>query len=150
MPNATATTPARAYTARRPESTSSRRPARAPYSDAATPYTASARARISAKRPAVSTGSRPLGLGLELRGALRDQRVLHAHERPTLLADVDHDLSPLAERVRDRALVGDRDRAAALAVLDAEAVDRKSTRLNSSHANISYAVFCLTKKQHDI
>src|SRR3712207_7029020 len=27
-------------------------------------------------------------------------------------------------------------------------VDRKSTRLNSSHANISYAVFCLKKKQH--
>src|SRR5258707_5497954 len=25
--------------------------------------------------------------------------------------------------------------------------DRKSTRLNSSHANISYAVFCLTKKK---
>src|SRR3712207_6960423 len=25
-------------------------------------------------------------------------------------------------------------------------IDRKSTRLNSSHANISYAVFCLTKK----
>src|SRR3712207_7104854 len=28
----------------------------------------------------------------------------------------------------------------------AAAGDRKSTRLNSSHANISYAVFCLTKK----
>src|SRR3712207_7212040 len=27
------------------------------------------------------------------------------------------------------------------------AQDRKSTRLNSSHANISYAVFCLKKKQ---
>src|SRR3712207_8344441 len=27
------------------------------------------------------------------------------------------------------------------------ALDRKSTRLNSRHANISYAVFCLTKKQ---
>src|SRR5258707_9035067 len=27
-------------------------------------------------------------------------------------------------------------------------VDRKSTRLNSSHANISYAVFCLKKKKH--
>src|SRR3712207_8986172 len=27
--------------------------------------------------------------------------------------------------------------------------DRKSTRLNSSHANISYAVFCLKKKYHD-
>src|SRR3712207_8001773 len=26
--------------------------------------------------------------------------------------------------------------------------DRKSTRLNSSHANISYAVFCLKKKQY--
>src|SRR3712207_7141820 len=28
-------------------------------------------------------------------------------------------------------------------------VDRKSTRLNSSHANISYAVFCLKKKHID-
>src|SRR3712207_7381743 len=28
----------------------------------------------------------------------------------------------------------------------ADGVDRKSTRLNSSHANISYAVFCLKKK----
>src|SRR3712207_8016738 len=27
--------------------------------------------------------------------------------------------------------------------------DRKSTRLNSSHANISYAVFCLKKKKPD-
>src|SRR3712207_3336328 len=29
-------------------------------------------------------------------------------------------------------------------------IDRKSTRLNSSHANISYAVFCLKKKRHDV
>src|SRR3712207_7036107 len=29
---------------------------------------------------------------------------------------------------------------------DAGGEDRKSTRLNSSHANISYAVFCLKKK----
>src|SRR3712207_6880089 len=34
---------------------------------------------------------------------------------------------------------------AALALLD-----RKSTRLNSSHANISYAVFCLKKKKKDV
>src|SRR3712207_8514447 len=27
-------------------------------------------------------------------------------------------------------------------------LDRKSTRLNSSHANISYAVFCLKKKKN--
>src|SRR3712207_8579257 len=34
-------------------------------------------------------------------------------------------------------------------IADAKAhgVDRKSTRLNSSHANISYAVFCLKKKK---
>src|SRR3712207_7643396 len=31
---------------------------------------------------------------------------------------------------------------------DADDKDRKSTRLNSSHANISYAVFCLKKKLH--
>src|SRR3712207_7142801 len=30
---------------------------------------------------------------------------------------------------------------------DLYALDRKSTRLNSSHANISYAVFCLKKKK---
>src|SRR3712207_8882847 len=29
-------------------------------------------------------------------------------------------------------------------------LDRKSTRLNSSHANISYAVFCLKKKKNTI
>src|SRR3712207_7388602 len=33
------------------------------------------------------------------------------------------------------------------AAVAAAAVDRKSTRLNSSHANISYAVFCLKKKK---
>src|SRR3712207_8661021 len=43
------------------------------------------------------------------------------------------------------------DRAADAGWTDAEVVgvtsDRKSTRLNSSHANISYAVFCLKKKK---
>src|SRR3712207_7717058 len=33
-------------------------------------------------------------------------------------------------------------------VLVEKNLDRKSTRLNSSHANISYAVFCLKKKIH--
>src|SRR5436309_11876456 len=31
-----------------------------------------------------------------------------------------------------------------------EAQDRKSTRLNSSHVKISYAVFCLKKKKNSI
>src|SRR5947209_11217191 len=34
--------------------------------------------------------------------------------------------------------------------LQAGLVDRKSTRLNSSHANISYAVFCLKKKSSSV
>src|SRR3712207_7001717 len=33
---------------------------------------------------------------------------------------------------------------------DIDTLDRKSTRLNSSHANISYAVFCLKKKIHNL
>src|SRR3712207_7328915 len=32
----------------------------------------------------------------------------------------------------------------------ARRLDRKSTRLNSSHANISYAVFCLKKKKKNV
>src|SRR5689334_23997787 len=32
-------------------------------------------------------------------------------------------------------------------VVEARGLDRKSTRLNSSHSSISYAVFCLNKKR---
>src|SRR3712207_7491927 len=38
----------------------------------------------------------------------------------------------------------------ALERLHQGAADRKSTRLNSSHANISYAVFCLKKKKKSL
>src|SRR3712207_7434014 len=34
-----------------------------------------------------------------------------------------------------------------VAQMGSDPLDRKSTRLNSSHANISYAVFCLKKKK---
>src|SRR5947209_15759282 len=53
-----------------------------------------------------------------------------------------------SERDRDRGAEGDAG-AAGEPAGRGEAVDgadRKSTRLNSSHANISYAVFCLKKK----
>src|SRR3712207_6855295 len=50
------------------------------------------------------------------------------------LANRDADLGP-----------GGADRGLGAAVV---ATDRKSTRLNSSHANISYAVFCLKKKKN--
>src|SRR3712207_8085001 len=52
-----------------------------------------------------------------------------------------------ADRNRRLRLVG-----AVVAVVEPQAVpvhgDRKSTRLNSSHANISYAVFCLKNKRN--
>src|SRR5438445_10067068 len=48
---------------------------------------------------------------------------------------------------RDRLLIGGHEavHAGERIVVDL-LLDRKSTRLNSSHANISYAVFCLKKK----
>src|SRR5262245_64682762 len=42
--------------------------------------------------------------------------------------------------------VEDAERSAGRVDVDLEPVDRKSTRLNSSHLGISYAVFCLKKK----
>src|SRR3712207_8815633 len=53
----------------------------------------------------------------------------HVHERAALEAGEDRGID----------LLGD--------VLVVGEEDRKSTRLNSSHANISYAVFCLKKKK---
>src|SRR3712207_7003719 len=51
---------------------------------------------------------------------------------------------------QDALRLGERERRALRVVRRgawASAQDRKSTRLNSSHANISYAVFCLKKKK---
>src|SRR3712207_8669779 len=61
---------------------------------------------------------------------------------------------PRRQQRADKDQVGDQDAARHdqrarrwVAVLGVERRDRKSTRLNSSHANISYAVFCLKKNQ---
>src|SRR3712207_7981632 len=48
--------------------------------------------------------------------------------------------------LRPGAAGGEQTPAEVRAAVDGDAQDRKSTRLNSSHANISYAVFCLKKK----
>src|SRR5207244_5125271 len=48
---------------------------------------------------------------------------------------------------RERRRAGRSGRPVMHALVDQEAVDRKSTRLNSSHQIISYAVFCLKKKK---
>src|SRR3712207_8057485 len=71
---------------------------------------------------------------------------------PTVVLDVEPitDLAPVAvewERLAPKSVV-DRERYQLLGELVRTViVDRKSTRLNSSHANISYAVFCLKKKK---
>src|SRR5688572_30926667 len=44
-------------------------------------------------------------------------------------------------------LLGDDNEIAGTLILCSETTDRKSTRLNSSHSQISYAVFCLKKKK---
>src|SRR3712207_7020064 len=69
-----------------------------------------------------------------------------------------HDALPISDGRRGTGVGVDRKHQAAPPAWDARsspskrqaysstAQDRKSTRLNSSHANISYAVFCLKKK----
>src|SRR3712207_7231127 len=77
----------------------------------------------------------------------RSERVVARHRRhveryePARAQPLAHELEELARRQVEghvRLVVG----------VDVE--DRKSTRLNSSHANISYAVFCLKKKKNNI
>src|SRR3712207_8351270 len=74
----------------------------------------------------ISPGRRPAGIeALHIAAVFREQRRLaHAKAQP-------------------RSRSGERDQQGDGALV----LDRKSTRLNSSHANISYAVFCLKKKK---
>src|SRR5207253_7762699 len=85
------------------------------------------------------------------RSPTQDQR------KSAALSDVGHALPQLDTRVLDQRIEfrpritsvaalwsGDGD---VVIVADLQAQDRKSTRLNSSHVAISYAVFCLKKKK---
>src|SRR3712207_7041777 len=56
-------------------------------------------------------------------------------------------IDQVAERLTDESIRAAVERNRAL-LQTPQSTDRKSTRLNSSHANISYAVFCLKKKKH--
>src|SRR5438309_10971776 len=61
-----------------------------------------------------------------------------------------HDALPIslaANRVTDHSAGAVDNAAGVVAVLATVDADRKSTRLNSSHSSISYAVFCLKKKK---
>src|SRR3712207_7994784 len=66
---------------------------------------------------------------------------------PKQLDRVEMRLDALRRRHRD-GLARRHDRARSGRDVGGESRDRKSTRLNSSHANISYAVFCLKKKKY--
>src|SRR5205809_5852341 len=87
--------------------------------------------------------------------ALRDVIArAEGHRRPQLLAEATRDLAIVLRRSgrNAEAQAAARTAQSILARLGAEAEirDRKSTRLNSSHGYISYAVFCLKKKKHTI
>src|SRR5207302_5564370 len=68
---------------------------------------------------------------------------LHAH----MAVALGQDGLGVVEHFVDGAAVGVRVRGHGFAAFAAEQ-DRKSTRLNSSHVKISYAVVCLKKKEH--
>src|SRR6266571_1129023 len=57
-------------------------------------------------------------------------------------------LFPYTTLFRSRAAFRAPDRPGRAGIRERCARDRKSTRLNSSHMSISYAVFCLKKKKH--
>src|SRR5690554_2918436 len=69
---------------------------------------------------------------------LADEHVVHT-------AHLDH-VGIIAMQDGDAIHIGALDNALGVAIM-LEAADRKSTRLNSSHVRISYAVFCLKKKK---
>src|SRR3712207_1221876 len=75
---------------------------------------------------------------------LAGEQVRALLDQPDRLADVVVDDGEEAGRPRRTAAGGLLDE---VGEADVVALDRKSTRLNSSHANISYAVFCLKKKK---
>src|SRR3712207_8934260 len=70
------------------------------------------------------------GIGVDVRRVRRQEAPVREHPRA---GRRQHDL--LEARARRGG-----------AIQRGQRLDRKSTRLNSSHANISYAVFCLKKK----
>src|SRR3712207_7561430 len=73
-----------------------------------------------------------------------DSRGVLTHER---LGSLDEQKAAYARETSARTLADAVKGADIFLGVSMAGVDRKSTRLNSSHANISYAVFCLKKKK---
>src|SRR3712207_7203347 len=86
------------------------------------------------------------------RSTLFPYTTLFRSEAPRTVRLRNEDAAPLAPReIRVRALLSGISHGTELNLYRGTSAfderDRKSTRLNSSHANISYAVFCLKKKK---
>src|SRR3712207_6976805 len=88
------------------------------------PYTTLFRSEGADQQPAEQEGPAAAGAGDTVTEHARDRVGNHGEQR----AAAEHQGQHLRLAVREQ-------------------LDRKSTRLNSSHANISYAVFCLKKKK---
>src|SRR2546422_1339434 len=73
---------------------------------------------------------------------------LSLHDALPIFVDESGALNALELRARARRLHRQYGKLG-LIVVDYLQLDRKSTRLNSSHGYISYAVFCLKKKKND-
>src|SRR3712207_8462770 len=84
------------------------------------------------------------------RSDIQQPRAVHAQRLGAV--DITPDILELAvfvEHLQAMVLaIGDKDQLIAIDDHVVWDLDRKSTRLNSSHANISYAVFCLKKKKN--
>src|SRR3712207_8023954 len=74
-------------------------------------------------------------------------RSLRAADLENVSLVVLNDAAPPTGAVGERPAEMVRNGGGVIAILGERGADRKSTRLNSSHANISYAVFCLKKKK---
>src|SRR3712207_8515690 len=91
------------------------------------PYPPLFRSQASAPAPASAVREPPPGLD-EVQPRVWDALA----EQPRHVDDLSHELGLTVPQL-----------SGALMMLEMKRADRKSTRLNSSHANISYAVFCL-------
>src|SRR3712207_7484296 len=85
--------------------------------------------------------------------SLHDALPIYEHDAPGRAGPLAHQDQPGdrdAHSVAHLTKVGAAGDALAIEFIANEREDRKSTRLNSSHANISYAVFCLIKKTNNV
>src|SRR2546430_3085661 len=79
--------------------------------------------------------------------------ILDPADMQRAVARIAHEITERNKGARDVVLIGVLTRGVHLAqrlgerIESIEGTDRKSTRLNSSHSQISYAVFCLKKKK---